>query len=52
MEAFTVFYLILFIVLPIVLIGLFIGMVAWTLRPRDGSEGEDLSNALNLEEEA
>jgi hypothetical protein len=51
MEAFTVVYLMLFLVLPIVLIGSFFGLIAWTLRSgRDPAE-EDLSTPLALEDE-
>ena len=50
MEAFTVGYLILFIVLPIVLIGLFFGVIAWSLRQRSNDDDEALSTTLALED--
>ena len=51
MEAFTVVYLILFIVLPMVLIGSFFGLIAWTLRSGSNPGEKDISTPLALEDE-
>jgi hypothetical protein len=51
MEVFTILYLALFIVLPIALICLFIGLIAWNLRAQDELEEKNLSASLNLEKE-
>jgi hypothetical protein len=50
MEAFTVGYLILFIALPVVLIGLFFGVIAWSLRQGSDDDEEALSTPLALED--
>jgi len=49
MEMFTIVYLILFIVVPVVLISLFIGLVALSLR-KGGDGGEESTSASSSPE--
>jgi hypothetical protein len=51
MQVFTILYLLLFIVLPIALISLFIGLIAWNLRAQDQLEEESLGASMSLEKE-